>query len=142
MLCHGILYISQLHALGTKDLIHNVLTWHTDELSGWFSPLTGIDCPEICRNIQCVFYNSELLSFMNFMHQGFKLIFTYVADQSGVFLSELFKTNEYMISKHPIKSSGSVWISLFLLGAVYLFISLQERSGLICIISYFVVTCS
>ena len=53
-----------------------------------FPLLLVAGCPEICRNIQSVFYNSDLLSVMNFMHQGFKLIFTYVADQSGVFLSE------------------------------------------------------
>ena len=86
MLCHGTLYISLLHALGTKDSIHNVFIRHTDELSEGFSPLAGTDCPEICRHIQSVFYNSELLSILYFMHHGFKLILTYVADQSRVFL--------------------------------------------------------
>lgn len=88
MLCHGTLYISLLHALGTKDSIHNVFIRHTDELSEGFSPHAGSDCPEICIHIQSVFYNSGLLSIMNFRHHGFKLIFTYVADQSGVFLWE------------------------------------------------------
>lgn len=88
MLCHGTLYISLLHALGSTDSIHNVFIRHTDELSEGFSPLTGSDYPEICRHIQSVFYNSELLSIMNLIHHGFKLIFTYVADQSGLFLWE------------------------------------------------------
>lgn len=86
MRCHGTLYVSLLHALGTKTLIHNVFIRHTDKLSGRFPCITSSDCLEICRNIQTVFYNSELLSIMNFMHQGFKLIFTYVADQSVIFL--------------------------------------------------------
>ena len=34
MRCRGTLYISLLHALGTKDLIYNVFIQHTDELSG------------------------------------------------------------------------------------------------------------
>ena len=105
-----------------------------------FPLLLVANYPEICRNIQSVLYNSEL-SVVNFMHQGYKLIFTYVADQGGVFLSEQLKINEYIISKRSPKCYTLPYQTKFVSFSRCIYLLLWERSGLICVIfSYVSVT--
>lgn len=128
MLCHGTLYISLLHALGTKDLIHNVFIRHTDKMSWRFFHLMVVTA---LKYVEIFSLCSTILNY----YQSWILC---IKDLNWFSPMLLIRVEYFCLNK---LKSMNIWLVNILPNHQALFvldyfedIFIQENSGLICMI--------